>query len=507
MVSKLTRSEFTQQLQDKKIDVGQAAADQKLAGVDVAKADLNHDGKIAGAAEATALFKEVDRYDRNGDAASIALTGADGATTKAGQVAAALQARAVFDVAEPPGLVLKDAALKTAFAAAGSVPLARGTNGDRASAVQYALARLGVNVGTVDGKFGPGTERAVKSFQTNVGLPSTGVVDAATLAALDAKAGALDLRTPAEKSGDALKYLSNHAALGMAKLPAISDRTKAVDWNHPEIQKAYGAFVDAYWQHCKTNRVECDCKTLSLFFMDQFRTKVKADLGVQLPRPAGLPAKDWVAATADNTRGFFSRFETLAKVRPGYENAQTLQRLDPKASMLSGVNVRYGGVDANMAARAVKVTAPWTASRDNAGDQRVPELPVQNMLPGDVIFIDHTGDGRNDHMANVVKLERDAAGKVTSMVLATGSFDDMKDADGSTAPNSLGEVNNYSEEVTVTFGADGKVASSQVTWSSEPSWLVESRYSARTLLMEMKPGGTISAGRWAQPAPTSGGEN
>lgn len=516
MVSKLTRSEFTQSLQDKKIDVGQAAADQKLAGVDVAKADLNRDGKIAGAAEAAALFKEVDRYDRNGDAASIALTGADGASTKAGQVAAALQARAVFEVAEPPALVLKDSALKTAFAAAGSgpaaavaadlIPLARGTNGDRATAVQYALARLGVSVGTVDGKFGPGTEKAVKSFQTSAGLPSTGVVDAATLAALDAKAGVLDLRTPAEKSGDALRYLSNHAALGMAKLPAISDRSKPVDWNHPEVQKAYGEFVDAYWQHCKTNRVECDCKTLSLFFMDQFRTKVKADLGVQLPRPAGLPAKDWVAATAENPRGFFSRFETLAKVRPGYDNAQTLQRLDPKASMLSGVNVRYGGVDANMAARAVKVTAPWTASRDNAGDQRVPELPVQNMLPGDVIFIDHTGDGRNDHMANVVKIERDAAGKVTSMVLATGSFDDMKDADGSTAPNSLGEVNNYSEEVTVTFGADGKVASSKVTWSSEPSWMVESRYSARTLLMEMKPGGTISAGRWAQPAAsTSGG--
>jgi hypothetical protein len=85
-------------------------------------------------------------------------------------------------------------------------------------------------------------------------------------------------------------------------------------------------------------------------------------------------------------------------------------------------------------------------------------------------------------------------------VLATGSFDDMKDADGSTAPTSLGEVNNYAEEVTVTFDAAGKVSSSKVTWSSEPSWLTEGRYSARTLLMEMKPGGTISVGRWAQPS-------
>lgn len=500
MVTKLTRGEFTQSLQDKKIDVNQAKADQQLAGLDVAKADLNKDGKITGAAEAAALFREVDRFDRNGDSSSIALTSA-GAATKAAVMASALKARAVFDVATP----LADSALKTAFAAADSLPLARGTNGDRAVAVQYGLARLGFPVGTVDGKFGPGTERAVKAFQASASLPSTGIVDQATLSALDAKLSTTELRTPAEVSGDPLAYLSNHAALGMAKLPALKDTKKPADWNHPELQKAYGEFAASYWEHLKTNRLEADCKTLSLFVMDQFRAKVKTDLGVQLPRPAGLPAATWTAATAANTRGFFSRFETLTGgVRPGYDNAQAIQRLDPKASMMAGVNVRYGGVDANMASRAVKVTIPWTASRDNAGDQKMPELPVAQLNPGDVIFIDHTGDGKVDHMANVMKVQRDAEGKVTSLVLATGSFDDMKDADGATAPTSLGEVNNYTEEVTVQIGADGKVASSKVTWSSEPSWLTEGRYSARTLLMEMKPGGTISVGRWAQPGSGSG---
>jgi hypothetical protein len=326
------------------------------------------------------------------------------------------------------------------------------------------------------------------------------VVDHATLGALDAKLASTELRTPAEVSGDPLAYLSNHAALGLAKLSPIVDRSRPVDWAHPEVQKAYGAFVDAYWQQLKTNRVECDCKTLSLFMMDQFRIKVKTDLGVQLPRPAGLPASTWVASTAAKPNGFFSRFDQLTNgVRPGYGNAQAIQRLDPKASMLAGTNVRYAGVDANMASRAVKVTIPWSAARDNGGDQQVPEIPVQQLNPGDVIFIDHTGDGRVDHMANVVKVNKDAAGKVTSLVLATGSFDDMKDADGATAPNSLAEVNNYAEEVTVTLDAAGKVASSQVTWSSEPAWLAAGRYSARTLLMEMKPGGKISVGRWAQP--------
>lgn len=500
MVSKLTRNEFQQSLQGKNIKVADAAADPKLAGVDVAKADLNRDGKISGDAETAALFKTVDAYDRNGDAASIATTDANNVQTRAGAVATALVARSVFDVAEPaPVGNFSDAALKNTFKGASSLPLSRSMNDDRTFAVQYALARLGGEVGTVDGKFGPGTERAVKAFQTSAGLPATGSVDLATLNALDAKLKSTELRTPAEVSGNPLKYLAEQA-VALPKLKAITDRSKPVDWNHPEIQKQYGEFVAGHWEQLKTNRVESDCKTLSLFLMDQFRTKVKADLGIALPRPANLPEKPWEGSIAGrNSSGYFSRFESLATVRPGYENAQTLQRLDPNASMLAGTNLRYSGVDANMASRAVKVTIPWSNTRDNAGDQLKPELPVKDMNPGDVIFIDHTGDGRVDHMANVIKVERDAQGAVTRMVLATGSYDDMKDANGATAPNHLGEVNNYTEEVTVDFDATGRVKDSRVTWSSEPSWLVAGRYSARTLLMEMKPGGTISVGRWAQP--------
>ncbi len=498
MVSRLTRSEFTQALQGKQIDVAGAKADPQLAGLEVQRADLNRDGKLGGTAEAEALFREVDRFDRNGDASSVALTSSTGAPTRAAALASALTARAVYDVSEPVR-PLADAALKTAFAAAGALPLARGGSGDRAVAVQYALARLGVAVGSVDGKFGPGTERAVKAFQSSAQLPVTGVVDQRTLAALDARLSATDRRTPAERSGNPLAYLSNHAALGLPRLAPLTDRSRPADWNHPEVQAAYGAFVASYWGVLKDNRVEADCKTLSLFMMDQFRAKVKTDLGVQLPRPAGLAAATWTAATAARPSGFFSRFETLGQVRPGYENAQAIQRLDPAASMITGVTLRYAGVDANMASRSVRVTIPWSAASDNAGDASKPELPVAQLTAGDVIFMDHTGDGRVDHMANVIAVNRDAAGVVTSLVLATGSYDDMKDADGSTAPNSLAEVNTYTEEVTVQVDARGRVTSSAVTASSEPSWLVDGRYSARNLLMELKPGGTISVGRWAQP--------
>jgi hypothetical protein len=164
MVSRLKRTDFVQSLQDKKIDVGAAQADPALAGVAVARADLNGDGKVAGAAEATALFREVDRFDRNGDASSIDLTDAAGAATRAAAIATALQARAVFDVNVPRALA--DAALKTALTGA-TLPVGRGARGDAALAIQYTLARLGFSLGMVDGQFGPASERAVKAPREN----------------------------------------------------------------------------------------------------------------------------------------------------------------------------------------------------------------------------------------------------------------------------------------------------------------------------------------------------
>ena len=491
MVSRLTRNEFVQSLQDKKVEVGPAQADPALAGVQLSRADLNGDGKVAGNAELVALFREVDRYDRNGDSASIALTDAAGAATRAAAIATALKARAVFDVREPR--TLADAALRTALEGV-TLPLSRGARGDAPLAVQYALARLGFELGKVDGSFGPATARALSAFQAAASLPATGALDEATLRSLDAAVSGADLRTPAERSGDPLKVLSD-AALALPRLAPLAGGGRP-DWTHPGIQRAYGEFVGAYWEHLKANRVEADCKTLSLFFLDQFRAKVKADLGVDLARPAQLPQSPWVAATSANPQGFFQRFDQLATVRPGYESAQALARLDPKFSMLWGVNLRHANVDANMAARAVKLTFPWSGGQDNGGDVRVPELPVHQLRPGDLVVIDHTGDGRFDHMANVVRVEHDAAGRAQRLVLATGSFDDMKDADGATAPGSLAEVNNYVEEVTVDLDANGKVSRSTVTWSSEPPWLQPGRYSARTLLMELKPGGVIAAGRW-----------
>ena len=60
-------------------------------------------------------------------------------------------------------------------------PFKLGSKGDSVKKVQELL---GIKA---DGDFGAGTEKAVKSFQKKIGIPVTGIVDAATLKALRGK--------------------------------------------------------------------------------------------------------------------------------------------------------------------------------------------------------------------------------------------------------------------------------------------------------------------------------
>jgi len=72
--------------------------------------------------------------------------------------------------------------------AAGQGSLAQGARGAGAKALQQALISLHIQVpGGADGIFGKGTAEAVKKLQTQAGLDATGVVDAETVKALDAR--------------------------------------------------------------------------------------------------------------------------------------------------------------------------------------------------------------------------------------------------------------------------------------------------------------------------------
>lgn len=75
--------------------------------------------------------------------------------------------------------------------ASGATVLGTGSKGDGLRAVQGALLDMGFALyGGADGQYGPDTARALRNFQVHAGLRSSGVLDAATLKALEALAPA-----------------------------------------------------------------------------------------------------------------------------------------------------------------------------------------------------------------------------------------------------------------------------------------------------------------------------
>lgn len=66
-----------------------------------------------------------------------------------------------------------------------------GSSGSRVTELQNNLKKLGYSVGTVDGKFGAATKRAVIAFQSAHGLTPDGLAGAQTLALITAKVQAL----------------------------------------------------------------------------------------------------------------------------------------------------------------------------------------------------------------------------------------------------------------------------------------------------------------------------
>lgn len=71
-----------------------------------------------------------------------------------------------------------------AATAADTPVLAIDSRGPAVTDLQNLLTNQGFNPGPIDGKFGPRTDAAVRAFQTARSLPATGIVDAATWAAL-----------------------------------------------------------------------------------------------------------------------------------------------------------------------------------------------------------------------------------------------------------------------------------------------------------------------------------
>ncbi len=62
--------------------------------------------------------------------------------------------------------------------------LKKGSKGDAVEGLQNALNQRGSGSGSVDGEFGPATEKAVKHFQGDAGLAADGIVGPGTWEAL-----------------------------------------------------------------------------------------------------------------------------------------------------------------------------------------------------------------------------------------------------------------------------------------------------------------------------------
>jgi peptidoglycan hydrolase-like protein with peptidoglycan-binding domain len=71
-------------------------------------------------------------------------------------------------------------------------------NLDELDGVQDALAKLGFDPGTIDGKDGPNTQRAVREFQAHVSIRIDGIVGPETRQALVDELDRNSKETPAE---------------------------------------------------------------------------------------------------------------------------------------------------------------------------------------------------------------------------------------------------------------------------------------------------------------------
>lgn len=95
------------------------------------------------------------------------------------------------------GSVLYEVNLRPVQVARGEVPafrsLAPGSDGDDVRQLQQMLGELGYYGGPQDGGFGSGTERAVRAWQDDLGIPVDGVVQAGDLVFLPALPGRIAL--------------------------------------------------------------------------------------------------------------------------------------------------------------------------------------------------------------------------------------------------------------------------------------------------------------------------
>lgn len=161
-MTSIRRQDFIRQHSAQDIDLGKlrdnASARRALeeAGAsvdDIARADYNGDGRISGENELDKLFDQVDRLDRDGNAATVVSVDRAGQPTPAGKVVSTL------------GLLFENRPERPLSEIRGAVGAEGRNNTDDVRAVQRRLKDLGFDVKT-DGHFGRDTQTALRVFDS-----------------------------------------------------------------------------------------------------------------------------------------------------------------------------------------------------------------------------------------------------------------------------------------------------------------------------------------------------
>ncbi len=121
--------------------------------------------------------------------------------------------------------------------ATGAATLSPGAHGDGVRALQEALGAIGHPM-TADGSFGPKTRAAIVALQAAEALPQTGIVDAATIAALDG-------RLAARRALPLDEALARAAGLSPEQVAALGRKSPAVQASAAPSRHDQAYFTDA----------------------------------------------------------------------------------------------------------------------------------------------------------------------------------------------------------------------------------------------------------------------
>jgi peptidoglycan hydrolase-like protein with peptidoglycan-binding domain len=190
MTQTMTRTEFTQRFTD--IDLRAA----RSAGVNgshlqaLQRADLNGDGRVAGARELDAAFTGLDDFDRNGSRNSVAL----GTEARPTPLATTIGQLERATTAAPRR------GLSGGEATSGGATLRQGARGAAVTEAQNLLRAHGHSI-AADGAFGPRTRDAVVAFQRSRNITADGVIGPETMRHLRAEPRAGGVDQPAPRPG------------------------------------------------------------------------------------------------------------------------------------------------------------------------------------------------------------------------------------------------------------------------------------------------------------------